>query len=658
MMHDAVRRGFTIVETMLALGVVSALTAVVIGTVNSRGRLTDARDAERNHHVKQLNTAMSNHIYSTQSTQDFDAVAFPTGEANSKHLCRQTTPPTIDPRCVNLDFLVTSNQLTELPYDKTEQCTFFSGYEVYWGPGTRPFAKAIHMGKMPGDVPGSINCTPSCGNGSCGSTESCSTCPADCGVCGPACGDASCNGTETCSTCPGDCGTCPPVCGNGVPESGEGCDDGNGSNTDACLTTCQAATCGDGYVQGGVETCWNCPADVGACPTVEYTIDSDVDATVLKQQRNPSVVFINDTTGYAFYTDNGGRCVYSKTTTGGTSWGSAVNITAQPDCTGVVVWYDQWTPGDTTGNYIHILFADTGADDLWYRRLDTSSDTFSFAEVSTSSPTAGPAQANTLTNTNRFSITKATDGKIFVGVADGPSPTNLSFILQCSGSCNTTNSWSVVTANPLNNADDDLRLLPLPGGKILLINWDISTPTNNIRSKVWNGAAWDASWTTIGSATYVAAYRSVWGATVKKSNNDIYLVWNSQADSNLGDFKTARYVASTSLWDTSTAPITTGTSDRGFSCDIAIDESSGKVYVARLDWVIGGAIKFVDVLVKSSTDDMASWSTDTKVSVTSLTDDARSLSLNMMSPFRLFATWYTNIIIIADSIDGTTIADP
>ena len=34
-----------------------------------------------------------------------------------------------------------------------------------------------------------------CGNGVCNGTETCSTCPADCGACPPVCGDRSCNGT-------------------------------------------------------------------------------------------------------------------------------------------------------------------------------------------------------------------------------------------------------------------------------------------------------------------------------------------------------------------------------------------------------------------------------------------------------------------------------
>jgi cysteine-rich repeat protein len=45
-----------------------------------------------------------------------------------------------------------------------------------------------------------------------------------------------------------------PVCGNAVVEAGEGCDDGNAVDTDACID-CEAARCGDSVVQAGVEDC-------------------------------------------------------------------------------------------------------------------------------------------------------------------------------------------------------------------------------------------------------------------------------------------------------------------------------------------------------------------------------------------------------------------
>jgi cysteine-rich repeat protein len=47
----------------------------------------------------------------------------------------------------------------------------------------------------------------------------------------------------------------PPDCGDGVLQPPELCDDGNSSDLDACLSTCVPASCGDGFVQAGVEAC-------------------------------------------------------------------------------------------------------------------------------------------------------------------------------------------------------------------------------------------------------------------------------------------------------------------------------------------------------------------------------------------------------------------
>ncbi|KAJ3119796.1 hypothetical protein HK098_005129 [Nowakowskiella sp. JEL0407] len=54
-----------------------------------------------------------------------------------------------------------------------------------------------------------------CGDGICSVTESCFTCPKDCGTCANVCGDSKCTGTETCLSCPRDCGRCPVVPGDG-----------------------------------------------------------------------------------------------------------------------------------------------------------------------------------------------------------------------------------------------------------------------------------------------------------------------------------------------------------------------------------------------------------------------------------------------------------
>ena len=94
---------------------------------------------------------------------------------------------------------------------------------------------------------------PQCGDHTCNGTETCTTCPQDCGAC-PSCGDGICNGTETCATCLADCDAC---CGNGSCDNGETCG--------SCAADCGACpACGDGSC-AGAEDCESCPADCGAC---------------------------------------------------------------------------------------------------------------------------------------------------------------------------------------------------------------------------------------------------------------------------------------------------------------------------------------------------------------------------------------------------------
>jgi hypothetical protein len=132
-----------------------------------------------------------------------------------------------------------------------------------------------------------------CGDSVCEEGEDAVNCEDDCplpdscdgGMCQPELG-------ENFNNCPSDC---PAVCGNDVVEdveecddgtesadcnadctasecgddfvnveAGEGCDDGNTSNTDECVM-CQLAVCGDGYVLNGVEECDDGDADDNAC---------------------------------------------------------------------------------------------------------------------------------------------------------------------------------------------------------------------------------------------------------------------------------------------------------------------------------------------------------------------------------------------------------
>jgi MYXO-CTERM domain-containing protein len=66
------------------------------------------------------------------------------------------------------------------------------------------------------------------------------------------------------------------VCGNGLIEKDldEECDDGlENSDTGACLSTCVAAACGDGFVQDGVEECDDANVDPGDGCAADCTVE-------------------------------------------------------------------------------------------------------------------------------------------------------------------------------------------------------------------------------------------------------------------------------------------------------------------------------------------------------------------------------------------------
>jgi len=68
-------------------------------------------------------------------------------------------------------------------------------------------------------------------------------------------GMEECDAAGESAECDADCSAAD--CGDMVVNAaaGEACDDGNADNTDDCIDTCQAAACGDGFVQQGEEQC-------------------------------------------------------------------------------------------------------------------------------------------------------------------------------------------------------------------------------------------------------------------------------------------------------------------------------------------------------------------------------------------------------------------
>lgn len=77
------------------------------------------------------------------------------------------------------------------------------------------------------------------------------------------------------------------VCGDGVVNVGESCDDANTDDTDACLTTCDFARCGDGVVWANRELCdpGPTPADAGGVCNTNCTVPSCGNAVLEPPER-------------------------------------------------------------------------------------------------------------------------------------------------------------------------------------------------------------------------------------------------------------------------------------------------------------------------------------------------------------------------------------
>lgn len=175
--------------------------------------------------------------------------------------------------CEATDFIGNGHgcQLENLPY-KTTYCVPPDGCPI--GCPTCAIDDTACINSAPAGCEASVTscvdvvweqcCTPGgsgyCGNGTCGGSETCSTCASDCGACPTQyCGDGACNAGETCGSCASDCGSC-NTCGNNSCDGGENC-----SNCANDCGGCDAgATCPNGSCDGS-EWCGNCSADCGAC---------------------------------------------------------------------------------------------------------------------------------------------------------------------------------------------------------------------------------------------------------------------------------------------------------------------------------------------------------------------------------------------------------
>lgn len=146
------RRGFTLIEILLTVGVVSVLSSIVITAVNPTKQLGDARDAERRHNVKQLQNAQFQYLIDRGEFAGDKAI--PSAQVNAMQICRVSKS---DASCINVDPLIPT-YIACIPYDGHETNTNFTGYRLYLD-GGRATVESVYLGS--GSLAGGCETLPS-----------------------------------------------------------------------------------------------------------------------------------------------------------------------------------------------------------------------------------------------------------------------------------------------------------------------------------------------------------------------------------------------------------------------------------------------------------------------------------------------------------------
>lgn len=392
----------------------------------------------------------------------------------------------------------------------------------------------------------------------------------------------------------------------------------------------------------------NIPTVVKQALAAQSTIDNTTHTTATSQLgSSPKTVFISQSTGYAFYRDSDGDCSYSKTTNSGASWGTPVNITngvtnLDNDCLRIAVWWDQWTPGDS-GSLIHMAVIDgsgTAAadDDIWYATINTaSSDANSgFVNITTAASYAGSLAAGT----NYVTISKGTDGALYAAVSDASA----NILRRCTTTCTTASNWSTSNPGSWSVGNDFQILVPRLSGEVMLIWWDISATTNDLKYSRYTG-----SWSTfanIDTALDNNTYDASFGAIVDPSNGDIYLAYAGQAATLGTDDDVRARKFSGSSWSSLTDVVTDSACAGGSTCGItgvkiSRDNNTGNLYVLYTAQSTAGTVSTGNIYWKYSTDSGSTWSSEFGP-IYSSNDNIYGGNISLMPTAneRIYSTWY------------------
>jgi hypothetical protein len=372
----------------------------------------------------------------------------------------------------------------------------------------------------------------------------------------------------------------------------------------------------------------------------DVSIDSSIGTATARGLR--SLVFIDADTGYQFYGDSAGAFGYSKTTDGGASWGAFVQVVAA-SALAFDVWYDRWTPGDTTGTLIHVVYFNTTNDNANYRTLDTSTDTLGTQRIAFDGATA------VADNGAFISVTKAVGGNLYLAF-DLDAGAETGFYRSTDGGVN----W-VARTNVVEAADDWACLYPANAADtqdIWAVYLDASTNELTIKTHDDSADTWSES-------TAVACIESVtdlggqypFSASVRHSDGHLIIAYVNDRDTATADHRLLDWDGSTA---TAKTDIVTNIDDHYYPA-LFIDQNTDDLYVAYNGARAGSETlgTSTKVYYTKSTDDGATWSAGD----TAYMEGAAAAVLQTWAPImgpRFYVSWRVGQTLNGNKVNSVT----
>lgn len=363
----------------------------------------------------------------------------------------------------------------------------------------------------------------------------------------------------------------------------------------------------------------------------DVSIDAIVDnATALGMR---TMVFTSDLIGYMFYADTGKGLAYSKTTDGGATWGTSVQVsTATTSILAFDVWFDQWTPGDS-GTLIHCTWFEATLDDLFWRTVNTSGDGLGTQRVVFAGSTFVAGRGIFA------SVTKTISGYLYVAY-DGDAGVEKGLFR----STDSGTSWSASLSSTFIEATiDQCWLFPASNTGDNNDCWAIyhDASADALTLKMWDSSAGSAT----ESATIAAVIENVTNllgqypisATVRHSDGHLLISVLTDRDTATADHLVYDVNGTGSI--TALTAITTDIDDH-YHSQIFIDNDTSDIYVAYRGKRDGSEV--IDTTSKvyytKSTDDGTSWSAGDTAYQEGATDTGVQIYAPLMGN-RFFVAW-------------------